>query len=100
MATSESGCLFYAQAYSSDRRSHFGIRTYTAMITNVCEPRGSSRKLVLNRRRDTAGGMPVRRYVAGNRLRRRGEPTPTSTRPSTVSIGKGAVMSLVGTFLT
>jgi hypothetical protein len=31
-----------------------------------------------------------------NRLRRRGAPTPASTRASTVSIGKGAVMSLVG----
>jgi hypothetical protein len=40
-------------------------------------------------------GNPDALWLA-NRLRRRGAPTPASTRASTVSIGKGAVMSLVG----
>ena len=75
-------------------RFHFGVRTYPAMITRVCEPRGPSRKARSQLEHD--GGMPVRRFVAGKSPALTWWTNANFTRPSTVSIGKGAVMSPVG----
>jgi hypothetical protein len=71
MATSESARPFcicsqyarqYAQAYSSDRRSHFGIRTYSAMITRAQEVH---RVTLFPTGGGTRQGTPVKRFVAG-----------------------------------
>jgi hypothetical protein len=79
-------------------RFHVGIGTYPAMITSVCEPRGPSRKARSQLETGHDGGMPVRRFVAGKSPALTWWTNANFTRPSTVSIGKGAVASPVGGF--
>src|SRR6202022_2721843 len=84
-------------AYARNMFANMPKPTAATAALNVYELRGSSRKLVRNRRRDTAGNA-CQTLVAGKIAGAGGVQRRQRQHVRRLFRGKGAVMSLVGTF--